>query len=296
MKFEQALKSKVLVSDGAMGTMLQARGLPVGHCPEEWNISQPDVLASIHNDYFAAGADVVETNTFGGNRFRLKHHGYENRIYEFNKAGAEIAKKVCPKGKFIAGSIGPTGEFLQPLGSSTISDLEEVFKEQITGLIEGGIDVLFIETMSHIDEIKAAIVAAQKINKKIPLVASMSFEKSASGYRTIMGTGIPEFIEEMKKLPVIAIGANCGKGAEEIIDIMEEFRQLTDMPLIAQANAGLPETKDNKIIYTETPEQRGELTRVLLSEKVNIIGGCCGTTPEHITSIRQTINYYINRN
>ena len=296
MTFEQALKSKVLVSDGAMGTMLQSGGLPVGHCPEEWNISHPDVLASIHNGYFTADADLVETNTFGGNRYRLKHYGHENKVYEFNKAGAEIAKKVCPVGKFIAGSVGPTGEFLEPLGLLTISDLEEAFTEQISGLVDGGVDVLFIETMSYIDEIRAAIVAAQKVNKNIPIVASMSFEKSAVGYRTMMGTGIPEFIKEMKKLPVIAIGANCGKGAKEIIDIMEEFRQLTDIPLIAQANAGLPETKDDKIIYTETPEQRGELTRVLLGEKVNIIGGCCGTTPEHITSIRQTINYYINRN
>jgi len=295
LTFEEALKSKTLVSDGAMGTMLQSRGLPTGHCPEEWNISHPDVLSSIHKDYYAAGSDIVETNTFGGNRFRLKHHGYENRVYEFNKAGAEIAKRVCPTGMFVAGSVGPIGEFLQPLGLSTISDLEEAFQEQISGLIDGGVDVLFIETMSYIDEIKAAIVAAQEVNKKIPLVTSMSFEKSASGYCTMMGVSIPDFIRAMDQLPVIAIGANCGKGAEEMIDIMEEFRQLTDMPLIAQANAGLPETKDNKIIYTETPEQRGELTRVLLSEKVNIIGGCCGTTPEHIASIRQTIDYYIKK-
>ena len=296
MTFKEALKLKTLVSDGAMGTMLQSRGLPSGHCPEEWNISHPDVLLSIHKDYYNAGTDIVETNTFGGNRFRLKLHGYENRVYDFNKAAAEIAKSVCPKNKFVAGSIGPTGEFLEPLGTLLISDLEETFQEQIRGLVDGGVDALFIETMSYIDEIKAAISAAQKIDTNIPLVASMSFEKSASGYHTMMGVSIPDFLREMDQLPVIAIGANCGKGADEMIDIMEEFRQLTDKLLIAQANAGLPEIKDGKTVYTETAEQRSELTRVLLSEKVNIIGGCCGTTPEHIAAIRETVDYYFNRN
>lgn len=296
MKFIEALKSNIIISDGAMGTMLQSSGLPNGHCPEEWNISHANELSAIHKQYFEAGSDLVETNTFGGNRYRLKLHGHENNVYDFNKAATEIAKKVCPKGKFVAGSVGPTGEFLEPLGTLNYSDLVEAFSDQINGLIDGGVDVLFIETMSYIDEVTAAVEAAQKINSKIPIVASMSFEKSASGFRTMMGISISEFIKEMSKLPVVAIGANCGKGADEMIDIMEEFRQQTDFPLIAQANAGLPEMRDDKIIYAETPEQRNELTRVLLSEKVNIIGGCCGTTPDHIAAIRKTIDYYIKRN
>lgn len=292
MNLIEALKSKIIISDGAMGTMLQSSGLPNGHCPEEWNISHANKLSAIHKQYFDAGSDLVETNTFGSNRFRLRHYEFEKRVYEFNKAGAEIARKVCPKGKFVAGSIGPTGELLEPLGTLKFSDLIEAFNEQINGLIDGGVDILFIETMSFTEEIKAAIDAAQNINSKIPIVASMSFERSASGFHTMMGVSIPDFIEEMVKLPVIAIGANCGQGADEIIDIIEEFRQITDMPLIAQANAGLPETKDNKIVYHETPQQRSELTRVLLSERVNIIGGCCGTTPEHIKAIRDTVDYY----
>lgn len=296
MTFKEALKSRILVSDGAMGTMLQQQGLPVGQCPEEWNISHPKELSAIHKQYFDAGSDMVETNTFGGNRYRLKLHGFENKVYEFNKASAEIAKKVCPKGKFVIGSVGPTGEFLEPLGTLKFSDLKEAFEEQISGLIDGGVDALFVETMSYNDEIIAAVEAAQKLNNKITIIASMSFEKSASGFRTMMGVAIPDFIEEMVKLPVIAIGANCGKGADEMVDIMEEFRQKTDFPLIAQANAGLPETQDDKIIYTETPEQRSELTRILLSEKVNIIGGCCGTTPDHIAAIRKTVDYYVKRN
>ena len=292
MKFNEALKNKILVSDGAMGTMLQYNGLPVGHCPEEWNISNPEIIASIHKQYFKAGADIVETNSFGGNKFRLKHYGFEDQIYSFNVASAEIARKYCPDGKYVSGSVGPTGEFLQPLGTATSIDLEDAFRDQIRGLIDGGVDVLFIETMSYVEEIFAAVTVAQAINPKMPLIASMSFERGPSGFRTMMGISIPDFIQAVNEQPLVAIGANCGKGADEIIDIMEEFRQHTDMPLIAQANAGLPETVDEKIVYQETPQQRGELTRVLISEKVNIIGGCCGTTPDHIKAIRDTVDKY----
>jgi len=248
LKFEYALKSKTLVSDGAMGTMMQENGLPAGHCPEEWNISHPDVISSIHKSYYEAGADVVETNTFGGNLYRLKHHGFEDRIYNLNKAGTEIAKSVCPESKYVAGSVGPTGEFLQPLGLATSSDLENAFEEQIRGLVDGGVDVLFIETMSFVEEINAAVSATQKIDQNIPIVCSMSFEKSAVGYRTIMGTTISEFIVKTKNLPIFAIGANCSKDPKEMIDIMEEFREHTDLPLLAQANAGLPEIVEGKFI------------------------------------------------
>jgi len=292
MKFIDVLKSRPLVSDGAMGTMLQQNGLSAGHCPEEWNISHPDVISSIHKNYYEAGADIVETNTFGGNLYRLNHNGFENRIYEFNKAGAEIAKSVCPAGKYVAGSVGPTGEFLQPLGLATISDLENAFEEQIRGLIDGGVDILFIETMSYIEEINAAISAAQKIDKNLSLVASMSIEKSAVGYRTLMGITISEFVEKVRNLPIVAMGANCGRGPDEMVDIMAEFREHTELPLLAQANAGLPETIDGKMIYNETLEQRGELTQELLDKNVRIIGGCCGTNPNHIKAIRNAVDNY----
>ncbi len=273
-----------------MGTMLQEKGLPTGHCPEEWNVSHPKVLNTIHEEYFDAGADIVETNTFGGTRYRLKLHGFEEKVYEFNKQGAALAKEVCPEGKFVAGSVGPTGEFLQPLGLATIEDLEAAFSEQIQGLLDGEVDVLFIETMSSIDEIKAAVSAAHQINRDLPLVVSMSFEKTPSGFRTMMGTSIVEFIDSMKVLPVTAIGANCGKGTDEMLDIMKEFREISQMPLLAQANAGLPEMKDGSIIYSETADQRGEITEIFIKNKINIIGGCCGTTPTHIAAIRQMVD------
>lgn len=290
--FIEILNHKTLVSDGAMGTLLQAEGLPIGHCPEEWNVSHPDVLTQIHKNYFDAGADIVETNTFGGTRFRLKLHGFEDKVYEFNKQAAKLAKEVCPENKFVAGSVGPTGEFLQPLGISTFEDLEAAFSEQIQGLIDGGVDVLFIETMSFVDEITAAINAARKINPEIPLVCSMSFEGGAAGFRTMMGTSIKDMIDGLADYQIAAIGANCGKGTDEMLGIVKEFRKYTDMPLLAQANAGLPETKNGKIVYSETPEQRGEFAGLLLKEKVNIIGGCCGTTPEHISAIRHIVDNY----
>jgi len=292
LKFIDALKSRTLVSDGAMGTMLQENGLNAGHCPEEWNISHLDVISAIHKAYYGAGADIVETNTFGGNLYRLKHNGFENRIYEFNKAGAEIAKSVCPVGKFVAGSVGPTGEFLQPLGLATSSDLENAFEEQIRGLVDGGVDVLFIETMSYVEEINAAVSSAQKIDQNFPIVTSMSIEKSAVGHRTLMGITISEFVKKIRNLPIVAMGANCGRGPDEMVDIMTEFREHTDLPLLAQANAGLPETKDGKMIYNETLEQRGELARILLDKNVSIIGGCCGTNPNHIKAIRNAVDNY----
>lgn len=292
MKFSEALKTKILVSDGAMGTMLQQWGLAVGECPEEWNVNKPDILASIHKDYFEAGADIVETNSFGGNKYRLQHFGLESKIYDLNFAAAKIAKDVCPAGKYVAGSVGPTGEFLQPLGTGTTSDFEDAFSEQIQGLADGGVDVLSIETMSFVEEIIAAVNVAQQINRDLPLITSMTFEKSAAGYRTMMGISIEDFVKQIKNQPVVAIGANCGKGADEMIEIMREFRQHTDLPLLSQANAGLPEIADGKIVYRETPQQRGELTQLLLGEKVNIIGGCCGTGPGHIRAIKDTVDLH----
>ncbi|MFC2088208.1 homocysteine S-methyltransferase family protein [Calditrichota bacterium] len=289
---KKVLKNKTLVSDGAMGTLLHAQGLPIGHCPEEWNISHPEVLTHIHKNYYDAGADIVETNTFGGSRYRLRLYGFEDKVYEFNKQGAALAKAVCPAGKFVAGSVGPTGEFLQPLGITTFEEMEFAFSEQIQGLIDGGVDVLFIETMSYVEEIKAAVNATVKINPDIPMVCSMSFEKGAAGFRTMMGTSIKDMVNELADTHVTVIGANCGKGTDEMVGIMKEFRHFTDMPLLAQANAGLPETLNGEIVYSETAEQRGQITKLLLKEKVNIIGGCCGTTPAHISAIRHAVDSY----
>jgi 5-methyltetrahydrofolate--homocysteine methyltransferase len=280
--FREALKQRVLVSDGAMGTMLQAAGIPSGHCSEEWNSTHPQVIAGIHQAYLAAGAEIIETNSFGGNRFRLAFHGYGALVADFNRRAAEIARSVCPPDKWVAGSVGPTGEFLQPFGTLTFEQLKEAFKEQIAALLDGGVDLIIAETMSDPQEGRAAIEAARSLDSHLPVLSTMTFEKKQDSYRTMMGTAPPDMISVYQQAGADVIGANCGTGMEDMINIVRELRSQTDFPLLAQANAGLPLTEEGRIVYNETPADRGASVELLLKTGINIVGGCCGTTPEHI--------------
>jgi 5-methyltetrahydrofolate--homocysteine methyltransferase len=290
--FLDLLKTRTLVSDGAMGTMLQKYGLVAGECPEEWNLSHPDVIQSIHQQYFTAGADLVETNTFGGNRFRLGFHGHADKVNEWNLRAAELACSVRPSEKFVAGSVGPTGEMLEPSGTATFKQLVDAFQEQIAALQAGGVDLFIIETMADLHEAQAALLAAKTIAPAIPVAVTMTFEKGSAGFRTLMGNSPADMIASLTAEGADLIGANCGFGMEEMIGIMTEFRSLCTVPLLAQANAGLPKWDGQKNIYTETPAQRGQAVLKLLVLNVNIIGGCCGTTPEHIQAIRRAVDSY----
>ncbi len=290
--FIEALNSgKILLCDGAMGTELQKRGLPTGACPEEFNISNPEIIRSIHRDYFNAGSDIVETNTFGANRARLKLHGFENRTKEFCLAAALIARSVCPINKFVAGSIGPTGELLEPLGTLSESDAYSFFAEQAKALEEGGVDVLYIETMMAMEEAVLA-VKASKENTELPVVASMTFELGNAGLRTMWGVDVKTAVEKYTEAGADVIGANCGKGFDEMIAIVKELRPLTNKPIIAQANAGIPEWIHGMSVYLETPEVIAQKAEELITGGVNIIGGCCGTGPEHIKKIKEILNRY----
>jgi 5-methyltetrahydrofolate--homocysteine methyltransferase len=291
-QFLEYLKERVVVADGATGTMLQFSGLPTDSCVEEWNLSHPEVVRQIHQAYYEAGADFVETNTFGGNRIRLRLHGMEDKVAEINQRAVEHVQSVCPSGKFVAGSVGPSGEYLEPVGTMTYDILYEVFLEQITALIETGVDLLCIETMTDITELKAALTAAQTIQKDIPIVASMTFEKSATGFHTMMGTLPEQAIKEIQNMNPVAIGSNCGHGAPEMIELMAEFKKYTSLPLVAQANAGIPVWEDGKHTFPETSAERGQYTEKLLDLGVRIIGGCCGTTPEHIRFIRSSVDKF----
>jgi 5-methyltetrahydrofolate--homocysteine methyltransferase len=264
LTFLDEIKIRTLVADGAMGTMLQKNGLTVGGCPEEWNISHPDIVQNIHRQYFAAGADLVETNTFGGNRYRLG----------------------------VAGSVGPTGEFLEPIGTVTFDNLVEIFQEQIAALAGGGVDLIIVETMTDLQEARAALVAAKKVNSALPVAVTMTFEKGPAGYKTMMGISPGNLITLLINEGADMLGANCGFGMEEMIEIMTEFRNLSAHPMLAQANAGLPQWDGHKNIYSETPLQRGQAVPKLLKLNINVIGGCCGTTPEHIQAIRRAVDTY----
>jgi 5-methyltetrahydrofolate--homocysteine methyltransferase len=282
-------KPGVFLCDGAMGTELQKRGLAVGVCPEEYNVTNPKIIKEIHQDYFNAGARLVETNTFGANSLRLKFYGFENRVREFNIAGALLAREVCPINSFVAGSIGPLGEMIEPLGEISEQHAYNVFAEQIKALQEGGVDVLFIETMMALDEAIIAVKSAKE-NSNLPVSITMTFELGKAGLRTPWGVDIKTAVDALSRLGVDIIGANCGRGFDEMIEVIKEMKSLTELPILVQANAGLPEWVDGVSVYTETPEMIAPKVEKIISLGVKLIGGCCGTTPAHIKKMNAVIS------
>ena len=282
----------VLLCDGGMGTELQKRGMPTGVCPEEYNISHPDVVQGIYADYYKAGSDIIETNTFGGNRSRLALHNFEDRVTEFCRKSAELAKEVCPEGKFVAGSMGPTGDIIEPLGSLPVQQAYDFFAEQAEALAEGVVDVIFVETMMAAEEAEIAIKATKE-KTNLPVVSTMTFELGKSGLRTMWGVDVASAVQRLTDAGADIIGANCGKGFEEMIQIVKEMRPLTAKPIIAQPNAGIPDLVDGKSVYRETPEIIKPKAEALLKQGVNILGGCCGTGPEHIAMMRKLVDTFI---
>ncbi len=290
--FLSTLKSKkVLLCDGAMGTELQCRGLKVGDCPEEYNLTHPEIIQAIHKDYLNAGSDIVETNTFGANRSRLKFYDLEDKVKEINSAAVRNAKLVCPKNKFIAGSVGPLGELLEPLGNISENFAYEVFSEQAKILEDAGVDILFIETMMAIEEAVIAVKAA-KDNTTLPIAASMTFELGKTGLRTLWGVEVQTAVSELTNAGADIIGSNCGKGFDEMFQVIHEMRGLTNKPILAQSNAGIPELVDGNLIYVETPEMIAPKVHELLESGVNILGGCCGTDPSHIKKMREVLDLF----
>ena len=292
MSFLEKLNSGViLLADGAMGTELQKRGMPTGVCPEEYNLTHPELVQSIYRDYYDAGSDLVETNTFGANRSRLTLHHFENRVAEFCHAAAQLARQVCPPGKFVAGSIGPTGDLIEPLGTRTAQETFDIFAEQAVALAAGGVDVIFVETMMAAEEAEIA-VRAVKEKTPLPVVATMTFELGKAGLRTMWGVDVASAVQRLTAAGADVIGANCGRGFEDMIAIMQEMRPLTKKPIIAQSNAGIPDWVDGVSVYKETPALILPKAEKLLQLGVNILGGCCGTGPEHIRGMRQLVDTF----
>ena len=210
---ERIKKGEILICDGGMGTELQKRGLPTGGCPEAYNISHPDVIEAIHSDYYSAGSDIVETNSFGGSAIRLKGHGHDDKAFEYNQAAAKIARKVCPQGKFVAGSIGPTGSLMMPVGDLSAEEAYEVFAEQAKALEAGGADILFIETMMDIEEAVVALKAAKE-NTGLPVSTTLTYDKTAAGLATSFGVTPEIAVERLTESGADMIGANCGNGID----------------------------------------------------------------------------------
>ncbi|MDB4303243.1 homocysteine S-methyltransferase family protein [Desulfosarcina sp.] len=282
---EKILSGKLLVSDGAWGTFLQAKGLNGGECPELWNVDHPDKVLEIAKSYINGGADMIETNSFGGSRLKLKSYGLENRTYELNKAAAEISRKAAGENKYVLGSIGPSGKMLM-MGEVTEDELYEVYKEQSVALADGGADVIIIETFTDIQEATLAVKAAKE-NTSCEVICNMTFDKTPEGkYFTMMGISPEEMTTSLLKTGADIVGANCGNGMENMVGIVKEIRMANpDVPIMIQANAGMPIYQDGRTVFPETPEETAAYIPELIIAGANIIGGCCGTTPDHIRRI-----------
>jgi len=279
-----------ILLDGAMGTMLMEAGLEQGDPPEGWNVSHPDRVRTIHRSYIQAGSRVVLTNSFGGTRFRLEMHNLQDRVIELNKAAALNARAeadAAPDIVVVAGSMGPTGQLFEPMGTLTFEEAKAAFAEQAKGLAEGGVDVFWVETMSDLNEVKAAVEGARSVSD-LPIVTTMSFDTHG---HTMMGVSPVKAIETLGVLDVIAIGANCGTGSDELEVAVKAMREAKpDAIIVAKANAGLPQVvRGGEIVYNGTPEVMAQYARNVRDMGVTMIGGCCGSTPRHIRAMAEAL-------
>jgi len=280
---------KVLVSDGAWGTMLHAKGLAPGDCPEEWNVSHAEEVKSVALAYAQAGSDLILTNTFGGSRVKLKKLGCGDRVTELNEAGARNSMAAAPQA-VIAGSVGPTGEFIAPLGEMSADDLEAVFSEQISAILRAGVRVICVETMTALDEASCAIRAAKKLDPSVDVISTMTFDETPKGFRTMMGVSPEQAAVELVASGADVVGSNCGNGIKAMVEVAREFRRHTDKPILIHANAGVPELVGGQTVFRESPADMAAQVGALVEAGANIIGGCCGTTPEHIAAMKAVVD------
>jgi len=281
---------KIFLLDGAIGTELFRAGLPSGHCPEAWNLEEPEKVAAIHRSYFEAGSRAVLTNSFGGNAVKLFRYELQDKAYELNFQAARIARSVCPPGCFVGGSIGPSGKFLQPVGELTEDRLYEAFRPQAEGLAAGGVDFFLIETQYDLREALAALRAVRDTTP-LPVWVTMTFSLTKRGYFTIMGVSPEVFIRAMEEKAVEAFGANCTLNPAGMVELIKQMCRLTSTPLIVQPNAGQPRLgEDGSAYYDQGPEEFARYVPELIQAGARIIGGCCGTTPEHIKKIAEKIS------
>lgn len=278
----------ILICDGAMGTQLQARGLEPGECPELWCLERTNDVRDIHHGYREANSDLVECNSFGGSRWKLEQHGLGDRTAEINRRAAELAREVAGDTQHVLGSVGPTGEFMEPLGLHTEEEFIGVFTEQVQALKDGGAEAVILETMTALEEIRAAAKAALDIGG-LTVIASFTFDPEEGGrYATMMGVTPADFATAMAELGVHVVASNCGTGPDDMVNIVAQLRESANgLPLMAMPNAGMPVVENGETVFKQTPEQMAAHVPELIAAGAKIIGGCCGTTPAHIQALTQ---------
>jgi methionine synthase / methylenetetrahydrofolate reductase(NADPH) len=286
-----------VLCDGAMGTMLYARGVFINRCYDELNLSQPEMVREVHAEYLQAGAEVVETNTFGANRFRLEHHGFEDKVREINVAGVKLARECVERIRekqasdaFVAGSIGPLGVRLEPLGKVGLDEARDAFAEQISAMIEGGpgvgVDLLVIETLTSLVEAEQAIRAARSVAPGVPVIVMMTVDEDGN---CLDGASAETAATKLTAWGADAIGCNCSAGPATVLSVIERMRPLTSLPLAAMPNAGIPRAVEGRTIYLTSPEYMASFTRKLVKAGASIVGGCCGTTPSYTRAMKSAL-------
>jgi len=295
VSLREKIKQELFLLDGAMGTELIARGIEAGKCNDYLNIELPDVISDIHRSYFEAGSDAVITNTFGANKYALSRHGFAQETIRINKAGAQIARRAAGREKYVLGDIGPSGDFLEPLGSLKAEDLKEAYVRQANALLDGGVDGFIIETMTALEEIVLAIEAVKSIGGDLPVFASMSFDEAGDDFKTMMGVDVKAAVAKIVSVGVDAVGFNCGTlsfdGYIEMADkYVSAVRALSaDVMIYAEPNAGRPELVEGRAVYKVSPEDFAQVIDKIYAAGVNIVGGCCGTTPAHIRATAEKL-------
>lgn len=287
--FRELLKERIIVFDGGTGTYLYEKGIFINRCFEELNLTNPELVKEIHREYLQAGADVIETNTFGANRFKLMPHGLDSKIYEINYQGARLAREVARDEIFVAGSVGPLGVQIEPLGRIGYDEAKDYFKEQIQPLIDGGVDLIILETFGLVAEIVQAIRAVKEINENFPVIAQVTVNEEGN---LISGEAVEKFVQEVNKYKVDVIGFNCSVGPKPMLEALEHLRTLTGLPISIQPNAGYPVNIEGRNIYLASPEYFAEYTKRFIRTGAAIVGGCCGTNPSHTKAIRRAVQAF----
>ena len=294
VNLRERIKQGLFLLDGAMGTQLIARGLEAGTCNDYLNIASSDIVSDVHQAYIEAGSDAVLTNTFGANRYALARHGLDDKGREINTAGAELARRAVGGQNYVLGDIGPSGDFLQPLGNLKPDELKDAFAEQTSALLAGGVDGFIIETMTALDELTIAVEAVKSVCE-LPVFASMAFDRVGEDFKTMMGVDVASAVSKMLSLGVDAVGFNCGTASlDEYIELADKFVSAVrasgkDVLILAEPNAGRPELVDGKAVYKVSPEEFASAAEKIHLAGVNIIGGCCGTGPEHIEAVAKRL-------